>query len=60
MFQELSTSGSRKVSARVERAGAKHSCCAGQWEKKKKKLVGKDSVGLSINLSQALNVINML
>ena len=58
MFQELSISGSRKVSARVERAGAKHSCCAGQWGKKK--LVGKNLVGLSINLSQALNVINML
>ena len=57
MFQELSTSGSRKVSARVERAGAKYSCCAGHGGKK---LVGKDLVVLSINLSQALNVINML
>ena len=38
-------------------AGAKYFCCAGQWEKK---LFGKDLVVLSINLSQALNVINML
>ena len=42
----------------VWNAGAKYFCCAGQWGKKK--LGGKDLVVLSINLSQALNVINML
>jgi len=57
VFQELSTSGSRKVSARVERWCQIFLLCRAMGGKK---LVGKDLVVLSINLSQALNVINML
>ena len=59
MFQELSTSGSRKVSARVTCGMLVPNIFAEQGNGKKK-LVGKDLVVLSINLSQALNVINML